>query len=121
MPTRVNLPGVEIDERFAALVEAFAGNSDVEGPGAPRRPGFGSGALKINGSIFAMISGGRLVVKLPRRRVADLIGNGTGSPFDAGKGRPMKEWLAVAADDDATWLRLAREALEFVGSRSTRQ
>jgi len=29
----------------------------------------------------------------------------------------MKEWLTVTVDDDLTWLSLAREALEFVGSR----
>jgi hypothetical protein len=28
----------------------------------------------------------------------------------------MKEWLAVMADDQESWLALAREALDFVGS-----
>lgn len=46
-----------------------------------------------------------------------LIGGGIGGPFDAGKGRPMKEWLTVTADDEATWLSLAREALNFVAAR----
>ncbi len=59
-----------------------------------------------------------LVVKLPRGRVDSLIANGSGMPFDAGKGRPMKEWLTVATDDAETWLILAREALEFVGAPS---
>ena len=79
---------------------------------------FGSQALKVNGSIFAMVTGGRLVVKLPRDRVDTLVEEATGAPFDSGKGRPMKEWLAVTAGDDATWLALAQEALAFVGSRS---
>jgi hypothetical protein len=32
----------------------------------------------------------------------------------------MKEWLTVLADDEETWLALAREALAFVSRRSRR-
>lgn len=39
---------------------------------------------------------GKLVVKLPQVRVSPLVGTGAGIPFDAGKGRPMKEWLVTA-------------------------
>ncbi len=81
---------------------------------------FGSSALKINGSIFAMLSEGALVVKLPGERVAELIDTGTGEPFDGGKGRPMKEWLAVSALDSQVWSSLAREACGFVSSRKRR-
>jgi hypothetical protein len=104
-------------KRFAVLVEEFVGRPGVSVPGESTQRGFGSNALKVNDSIFAMLSGGRLVVKLPRERVDALIGSSTGGPFDAGKGRPMKEWLTVVVDDDETWLALAREALDFVGSR----
>ena len=107
----------EAEERFAALAEEFAGLPDVELPGRPGTRGFGSQALKVNGSIFAMVTGGRLVVKLPGERVDALIAEGTGMPFDSGKGRPMKEWVAVAADDHQTWLALSQEALAFVRER----
>ncbi len=109
---------MDAEARFAALVEEFSSRPDVEVPGdsSPRR--FGSDALKCRGSIFAMVTGGRLVVKLPRDRVDGLLADGTGAPFTAGKGRPMKEWVTVVADDEATWLALAREALSFVSSRS---
>jgi hypothetical protein len=40
-----------------------------------------------------------------------------GEPFDAGKGRPMKEWLTVAADDEETWRGLTGEAMDFVATR----
>ena len=109
------------EERFAILVETFAGRPGVELPHEPGARAFGSDALKVNRSIFAMLSGGRLVVKLPAARVAALIEDGTGAPFDAGKGRPMKEWLTVTADEEATWLALAGEALDFVASRSARR
>ena len=110
---------METQERFALLVEEFAGAADVELPGgsSPRR--FGSDALKVNGSIFAMLTGGHLVVKLPRHRVDALIGSGTGAPFHSGKGSPMKEWVTVVDQNDEVWLAVAREALDFVRSRST--
>ena len=104
------------EERFKALVEEFAATPGVSIPGEPGRRGFGSSALKVNDSIFAMISGGKLVLKLPRDRVETLIRAGAGTPFDAGKGRLMKEWLTVTGDDEESWLALAREALNFVGS-----
>ena len=105
-------------ERFAALAEELAGCPGVEVPGGSSRRTFGSTALKVNGSIFAMVAGDRLVVKLSRDRVDALIDAGTGLPFDGGKARPMKEWVAVVDDDEATWAALAREALDFVRSRS---
>ncbi|GAB2732704.1 hypothetical protein ACX801_03195 [Arthrobacter bambusae] len=109
------------EERFNVLVDEFRAGPGVSAPGEPGQRGFGSDALKVHGSIFAMISGGRLVVKLPHQRVETLIGTGVGAPFDAGKGRAMKEWLTVTADDEETWLALAREALDFVGSQRRTQ
>lgn len=75
---------------------------------------FGSTGLKVGGKIFAMLVKGKLVVKLPRHRVEELIADGSGAAFDPGHGRVMKEWVTVdpsAADD---WIRLAEEAREFV-------
>ena len=40
-------------ERYAALVEAFLGDHDVEQSGR----GFGADALKVRGKIFAMLAG----------------------------------------------------------------
>ena len=62
-----------------------------------------------------MVSRGRLVLKLPAQRVADLVGSGAGDSYDAGKGRPLKEWVSFDPAKQEDWLRLATEALEFVG------
>ncbi|WAH98881.1 hypothetical protein [Arthrobacter sp. MMS18-M83] len=105
------------EERFSTLVDEFRASPGVSVPGEPGKHGFGSNALKVHGSIFAMISGGRLVVKLPHQRVETLIETGIGAPFDAGKGRAMREWLTVTSDEEESWLALAREALDFVGSQ----
>ncbi len=111
---------MDTEARFTALAEQFATVPDVELPGESGRRKFGSDALKVNGSIFAMVTNDRLVVKLPRDRVDALIAGGAGEPFGAGKGRPMKEWVSIGDDDEETWLALAQEALDFVRSRTAR-
>ena len=104
------------EERFDDLAATFAGTPGVTLPDAPGARGFGSTALRDHGSIFAMLTRGRLVVKLPAERVAALIAQGEGGPFDANRGRPMREWLTVGGGDPVTWLALSKEALAFVGS-----
>ena len=83
--------------------------------------GFGSNpGLRVGGKIFAMLVRGELVVKLPRERVDELVKKGTGAAFDAGKGRPMKEWVTVPVRAGRQWERLADEAFHFVGAASQR-
>jgi hypothetical protein len=101
------------EEYFADLVDLLADESGVTPP-APAGRAFGSSALKVNNKIFAMLSGGRLVVKLPADRVRTLGSADQGMSFDAGKGKPMKEWLAVDTVNHRAWEALSREALEFV-------
>jgi hypothetical protein len=103
--------------RFEALTAELVGEPGVTPPGDGR--GFGAGALKVDGRIFAMLSRGTLVVKLPRTRVDELVGEGAGTRFEPGTGRVMREWLALRATaDDARWRAVAREALVFVGRRA---
>jgi hypothetical protein len=104
---------------FEAVVAAFSRDRRVEPPDS-RRTSFGSNGLRVDGRIFAMLVRDSLVVKLPRQRVAELIEAGRGAPFDAGKGRPMKEWVVVRSEH-ATWIDLAREARRFVGAPVTRR
>jgi hypothetical protein len=99
---------------FESLCEEYAGVSGVTVPEGGS--GFGSNAIKINKSIFAMLVNDRLIVKLPAGRVAELISAGDGLPFDAGKGKPMKEWVALSVGDEAC-RELVAEAMAFVGRR----
>ena len=105
------------DQRYASIVEALGDLPGVtppwDEPGSEAR--FGAGALKVNNKIFAMLVRGRFVVKLPRQRVEGLVASGAGEPFDAGRGRPMKEWVALRPASGCDRLHLAREALGFVG------
>jgi len=104
---------VDAHERFAALAGELATRHGVEPPGEGRA--FGATALKLEGSIVAMLMGERLVVKLPAETVAAHIADGTGLPFGTGKRRPMREWLTVV--DDEAWEPLAEDALEFARAR----
>jgi TfoX/Sxy family transcriptional regulator of competence genes len=99
---------------FAKLVATLTKNDPAITAPEPTRRAFGSNALKVDGKIFAMLVRDALVLKLPKERVAALIESGVGAPFDAGKGKPMKEWVAIARAE-AKWTALAREARAFVG------
>lgn len=106
----------DTEARFAAVVQALGRQPGVTHSAAARRR-FGSAALKVHDKIFAMVSSdGHFVVKLPKARVDALVGEGAGQRFDANRGRPMSEWLAVQSESAEDWLKLAREALDFVGT-----
>jgi hypothetical protein len=63
-----------------------------------------------------MLVQGRLVLKLPRERVEALVAGGDGEPFLDGRGRPMREWVALTGDP-AGDAELLREALALARSR----
>ena len=78
--------------------------------------GFGRNeGLRIGGKIFAMLVQGELVVKLPRDRVDELVDAGFAVRFDAGKGRPMREWASVGPGASRRWRGLVEEGRTFVG------
>jgi hypothetical protein len=114
-------PPITPEERFATIVEELLSNPGVTPPldGTQSKKGFGSSGLKIHNKIFAMLVRGKLVVKLPKPRVDALIASGDGERFDPRHdGRLMKEWVTVEPTSEEGWLSLAREAMEFVASKS---
>src|SRR2546422_1070677 len=104
----------DIDQSFTPVAAAFAKDPQVS-----RRKMFSSSAvLNVNGKVFAMLVKGKLVAKLPKERVDELVSGGRGEHFDPGHGRLMKEWVAVGSGK-APWVTLAKEAYRFVkGGRS---
>lgn len=99
------------DAGYKKVIRAFSADKRVSvGEGK----GFGSGGLKVDGKLFALVdSRGQFVVKLPKQRVGELRARGEGEAWDAGRGRVMSEWVALRSGGD--WVSLAREARKFVG------
>ena len=112
--------GATPEERFAKIVQALSRYSGVTPPDTTQpKKRFGSSGLKVHDKIFAMISSkGEFVVKLPEQRVDGLVTSGKGKRFDPGHGRLMKEWLTVETTSEKVWLQLAKEAMEFVASKT---
>ena len=98
---------------FEKLAEALD-VGPVTKPADPIQPQrMNANAFCIRNKVFAMRVGNDLVLKLPPKRVADLIEGRTAEPYLVG-GRPMNEWAIVPPKSQIKWLGLARESLEYV-------
>jgi hypothetical protein len=98
-----------VDPRLGEIARGYRGD-----PRVTLGKLFASVGLRVDNKIFAMVSRGRLVVKLPKGRVDELVARGVAERFDPGHGRIMKEW-AVFEGTRPSWASLAREAYEYVG------
>jgi hypothetical protein len=90
------------------------------------RPGVAFGrmmsspGLRINGKIFAMLVRGRLVVKVPAARAAELAAAGDGVPFEPRPGRQMREWVVLEPRASEDGERLVDEAFTYVAALGKR-
>ena len=116
MPRKPSAVG---DVEFSRLAAKLSKDPRVDAPKVARAKGFGSKGLKVSRKLFAFGSKGRLIVKLPRARVDELVSKGKGRRYEPAPGRVMKEWLAMGPDGKSAWFRIAREALDFA-SRANR-
>jgi hypothetical protein len=106
---------VEAHALFGQIVDRYGDDPAVTPPGEGKK--FGATGLKVDNKLFAMVSKGELVLKLPRGRVDELIAEGKGTRFDPGHGRLMKEWVSVGSAHGGDWPALADEARDFVSGR----
>jgi TfoX/Sxy family transcriptional regulator of competence genes len=75
------------DEVLTAIATSFAADPEVA-----RTRMFGSDGLKAAGKVFAIATRGKVVLKLPKARVDELVSAGA-RRFEPGMGRVMKEWV----------------------------
>jgi hypothetical protein len=106
----------EAETLFEQLVTRLSTDPSVTPPSVSKGGRFGASGLKVGGKLFAMLSKGELVLKLPKRRVDELIASGTGMRFDPGHGRLMKEWVTIGPRHGREWVELAEEAQQFVAA-----
>ena len=104
---------MNVEEMFDAVATRLV----AENPELEQARMFGSVGLRTESGKFAGFARGEeLVVKLPAERVGELLDSGEGSVFDAGRGRPMKEWVVLHPADEAAVERYLLEAREFVNA-----
>jgi hypothetical protein len=89
----------------------------VTKPADPIRPQrMNANAFCVRNRVFAMHVGDDLVVKLPPKRVAELIESGVAACNVVG-GRPMKEWANLRPATEMKWLALTKESLDYVRNK----
>jgi hypothetical protein len=99
-------PSDDPDAIFASLARSYAARPDIQlGEGFDGGPG-----MLASGDLFAALSGGALVVRLPPGRCAQLVDAGEGHLLQDG-GQTLEDWLVVPGVDAAQWLSLVTEAL----------
>jgi len=87
---------------------------EVTKPAHPTRPQrMNANSFCVRNRVFAMRVGDELVLKLPPRRVSELIGAGVARPNVVG-GRQMKEWANLSLSSENQLENLARESLAYV-------
>ena len=93
------------------------GVGPVTKPAHPTRPQrMNANAFCVRNKVFAMHVGNDLVIKLPPKRVAELIESGIAIPNVVG-GRPMKEWANLRPATETKWLALTKESLDYVRTK----
>ncbi|RVX43926.1 hypothetical protein EDD27_6637 [Nonomuraea polychroma] len=80
-------------------------------PAITRSTMMGLPCLRYDGRFFASLDrrSQALIVKLPRRRVAQLVEDGIGRPF-APAGKVFREWVALPDPGEQLWRDLLAEA-----------
>jgi hypothetical protein len=97
-------------ERYEMVAHELAG-----GPVVSQAKMMGNPSLKVGAKMFAGEWHERLIVKIGRERVSELIAADEAEPFDpSGRDRAMKDWALL--NEDADWQALAEEAKRFVAS-----
>jgi hypothetical protein len=87
-------------------------------PGIKGGKAFGYPAYKVNGKVFAFVCGDGIALKLPEKRVIEMIENNDhAKPFQPVEGVYWREWVAIApptTDTYQAYIPLFEESIQFV-------
>lgn len=96
------------EQRFDELAEQYLGRTAVS-----RQRTFASEALLVGGKIVAFVGkGGRLVVKVPAPRAADLVERGLAERVRLGRNL-AREWISLPGDS-TLWRDVLDESFAYV-------
>jgi hypothetical protein len=99
--------------RYEGLVAAM-----LEGDAVEAGQMFGKPCLKVRGKAFAAFHEDRLVFKLAGTSREAALKEKRAALWDpSGKGRPMKEWIAISGKTTFDELAYAKAAYEYVSNQ----
>jgi hypothetical protein len=75
--------------------------------------GRGAQGIKLGKKLIVMFLKGDLLVKLPEKRVLEIIASGEGEPYDPGTGKPMKNWVLIPETQRDLWIGYSEEAKQY--------
>ena len=100
------------EKQFEQLIQHLSGNKDVV-----LSQLFGKPCLKVKGKAFAALHKTTLVFKLSGGAHKQALSQPGAILWDpSGKGRPMKEWVAIPAETLTDAQALSNHALKYVGA-----
>ena len=106
---------MDVDALFDDIVEDLGPRGVLSGAL------FGARSLTFDGTAFACLKGGRFAVKLGAGSPlhAEALALPEGELFDpSGKGRPFKDWVAIAATQSEQWPHYAEAGFNVLASTS---
>ena len=72
--------------------------------------GSGAQGIKRDGKMFVMFLKGNILVKVPPKRVSEIIASGDGQAYDPGTGKPMKNRVLIPQAKKDLWIKYSTEA-----------
>ena len=98
------------EKQFAQLVETLSENKNVVSSQM-----FGKQCLKVKGKAFLALHKSTLAFKLTGEEHKKAMSNKGAVLWDpSGKGRPMKEWAAIPAENLSNAMLFANQSLSYV-------
>lgn len=108
------MSNVQYNEKHKLILDSFLLDIPVVKPGKM----YGHPAYYVGGKLFASLYMDGVCVKIPEKRVKDLLKRGNIKPFEP-MGRKMKEWILIVREKSEDYLNdrlIFDESIEFVST-----
>ena len=108
------MSNVEYNEKHKAILDSFLLDIPIVKPGKM----YGHPAYYVNGKLFASLYMDGVCVKIPEKRVKDLLEKDGIIPFEP-MGRKMREWILIVREKSKDYINdknIFEESIEFVSS-----